>query len=1188
MRSWDAQLEGVAQSKLVDEDGQPLEPPGVVVQRELRRLRARAGRRAEHLSSFNVVLFGRTGTGKSSFVEALSRGDGCRISTKGLLDHTRDVQVRTWRGFSIVDTPGIQGWEESNERKRIERLAHEAVERADVVFLAFDSLNQKIGEFKQVGQWVTDAGKAAVALLNVKDGSWRFDEQLLPGDPRTLAVSQVRGHAEHVMRMLVDFGLPDVPVIALNTQWAVAARSPKLKAHPALEELEEAIDLVGRDRLEHIANVRAVTDLLQAAVQTDPETLRLGGVRTEVAAVLNRFVLGLTPQQKALVAERQVREKQLTDGMDKTGCDPVPTKKRFPKAADRRLMQEFSEVLARLWSADDKRVRRRDSASLKIKLERALDPPLAKLRNDSLGRAQKLIGEAFTGKRALTGDDIVREALTEQQLRTVLDEAVASAFADLGDDLLQDAEDAKLDLEVKLGGLEQGFDAGAGSGARQQARAGGLLAAGALSIGLWTGGLGLIAAGVVGGLFARRRRKQAELKLREERTRVERRVSSWLDGVLREARTDALVAAQDAAVVVGARTLLPLAREIAGLTEQRRALHQVADEAAARRDGLTTGSRPQDVISAAKQAVETQRHPGDADATAKVWLGEDWLDEPVATATVQPVPLVLQPAGTGLVLPPADVNAVTAWLETCAERGPQGLRASVDNARTLLAAEPQVVLIGDYSAGKTSLIRRVGAELGLAETDRLPVGAGPTTMSVVRIDAPAYTIVDTPGLESERVEDEETARAAVADGALLVVVHSAASGDLTKVLDVVRPPHLPERAMRVVHILGRIDALASRPHRNGPAFVRLLEVKRDELRGRLREKGLPCPADLPLPVAGDPGGRNQNTAVWARASFDLTRGWDGVESMLRVLERLARDGRPAAAVDRAVTDLAAERERVASHADDLEASAKQVQSLVRLYRRAQRDHQRIEKHAEAYLRAVVGDLIAERTERLADAAVSELERVQADPQQWFLTHELNERLNAWTEEIDRQVALVYADLDQAVRARTRKPAFAVATERVPAGDPLRQALEEARASGAKVMPVLVREGVKRLPKLAAHVTKLGPVAGKALGAVAGVVLEGVLQKLDDRAAQAHAEKLQATIEALRAAGERWVSDVVAGMDGTPGVLDRLVAERRKQIDGPLADRDALVKQTRARIAQAREECAKIEALMAEGRALLAQ
>src|SRR3954463_3133832 len=39
--------------------------------------------RAKHLNPLHVVLFGRTGAGKSSFVEVLSHGDGRRVSPDG-------------------------------------------------------------------------------------------------------------------------------------------------------------------------------------------------------------------------------------------------------------------------------------------------------------------------------------------------------------------------------------------------------------------------------------------------------------------------------------------------------------------------------------------------------------------------------------------------------------------------------------------------------------------------------------------------------------------------------------------------------------------------------------------------------------------------------------------------------------------------------------------------------------------------------------------------------------------------------------------------------------------------------------------------------------------------------------------------------------------------------------------------
>ena len=1183
LRTWEQRLDAVCSYEPIGEDGEPLETPRQIVRREVRRLGAGARRRARHLDRFNVVLFGRTGAGKSSFVEALSRGDGRRISPRGLLDHTRDVEERQWRGFSLVDTPGIQGWAESKERARIEKLAHEAVGRADVVILAFDTNNQKIGEFRQVAEWVTKAGKAAVALLNVKDESWRFDEMLSSGDPRTLAVSQVRGHIEHVTQMLAEFGMPDVPVIALNTQWAVAARSRSLTHHPALEELLDAVKLVGHDRLEHISNIPAVTDLLQEAVQSDANTLRLGGVRTEIAAVLDRFAADLEPRRKALKLELRAVERQLADGLRRTGFDPAPAPARFGEAADVDTVRELTEVLRQLWPAKDERMRARDSKELRTKVERALDPQLARLRNEGIRRVQAAIGEAFTKRRSLGGDALASMALREDQLRSAVQAALTSAFADLGDDLRQAAEDAKLELDLAHEGI--GFDHGTGKGARRVGSAGGWGSAALIGIGLATGGFGFAAAavGMLGSVFARRRRKAAEWQLREHRAQAERRLGVWLDGVLRDARKQAVGFAQDRAIVVGAQTFLPLARDAVAMAGQRATLAEVAHEARARLKTLSRGRRSQEVIAAAKVTVQDRRHPGAADAAEKVWFGEDWLDEPEHGEVVGPVPLVLRPYGTDFELHGVDLEAVRSWLAGCVGRVPEQLAASVDRARSTLTEAPQVVLVGDYSAGKTTLLRRMGAELGLPEVDDLAVGAGPTTASVVRIGGPDYTVVDTPGLQSERTEDERTARAAIAGGAVIVVIHSATSGDLSTVTSVVRPQHLPERADRVVHVLGRIDALASRPHRNGPAFVRLLETKRTELRGRLVDAGLPCPAALPLPVAADPGGRHADVARWAPASFDLARGWDGVDALLAVLQRLVPDARPAAAVDRFVSDLADERDALDGKIADLEAGAAQLGPIVRLHERARRDHDRLEGQAKERLRAVVEDLITERAEELADAGLGTLHAVEADPESWFLTDDLDGRLDAWTAEVDERAAGIYSDLEQSIKARTGKPAFETAAKRMPTDGMLKDAFDEVKAHAPKAASAIGRAAMKQAPTL---VKNLGPHAGRVAGALASPVIEGLTQELDKRAARKQAAAMQEAFNTLHDAGEQWVTTVLEGTGGDKGVLHDLIEERRERIDAPFADRTTMAQRLRTRIDETQEQRLLLETLMQEGRDLL--
>ena len=104
-------------------------------------------------ATFNLVLFGRTGAGKSSLIEALSSGNGEPIS-QGESDWTTDVRDVYWRSSRLVDTPGIGGWGRSGSRAELEARAEAAVADADVVILCFDTQSQQDGEFSKIAQWV--------------------------------------------------------------------------------------------------------------------------------------------------------------------------------------------------------------------------------------------------------------------------------------------------------------------------------------------------------------------------------------------------------------------------------------------------------------------------------------------------------------------------------------------------------------------------------------------------------------------------------------------------------------------------------------------------------------------------------------------------------------------------------------------------------------------------------------------------------------------------------------------------------------------------------------------------------------------------------------------------------------------------------------------------------------------------
>ena len=73
-------------------------------------------------SKFNITLFGRTKTGKSTLMEILTHGDGSHIGNGGQRT-TRDVRSYEWNGMSVTDVPGIDAYGGEEDDKKAEEAA---------------------------------------------------------------------------------------------------------------------------------------------------------------------------------------------------------------------------------------------------------------------------------------------------------------------------------------------------------------------------------------------------------------------------------------------------------------------------------------------------------------------------------------------------------------------------------------------------------------------------------------------------------------------------------------------------------------------------------------------------------------------------------------------------------------------------------------------------------------------------------------------------------------------------------------------------------------------------------------------------------------------------------------------------------------------------------------------------------
>lgn len=114
------------------------------------------------LECFNVMLFGRTMSGKSTIREAITRGDGRTIG-KGAQRTTRDVKEYEWNNLRIIDTPGFGAYNGQEDTD----IAREILERSDVVLFMLNSDSIQESTFVEL-EHVYKLNKPLIFVLNMK------------------------------------------------------------------------------------------------------------------------------------------------------------------------------------------------------------------------------------------------------------------------------------------------------------------------------------------------------------------------------------------------------------------------------------------------------------------------------------------------------------------------------------------------------------------------------------------------------------------------------------------------------------------------------------------------------------------------------------------------------------------------------------------------------------------------------------------------------------------------------------------------------------------------------------------------------------------------------------------------------------------------------------------------------------
>ena len=1018
-----------AESK--DEDGF-----AVLLDTVVRDLRDRLGESRRVASTFNVAFFGRTGAGKSTLLSALGGLNGHLVSD-GRSDFTVDVQPLDWQGCRLYDTPGINGWGRTRPRPDLEEAAREAVEVADVVLLCFDSQSQQASEFVKVAAWVRDYRKPVVAVLNVRNAMWRHPARVAAIAQRQGLARTAQEHADNITSELESIGLYDVPVVAIHAKRSLFARASTPFSGPAAKELEAERSVYGLDYLNRMSNLLVLEGLLSACILEGAANLRLAALREGLQAGLRDWAdeidgLGQHHRNRGKTIEGIVAE-----GLNILGYpDPERRRSLLPDEHSSDYLEALEAVRGEPFAAPA-------SGRLEGHVRHLLKSHLYPHRSRSLGAAEQLILDAFDQQRQVHGDEFESSVFDADAIADAI-ETVGGLAADF---LVESLDLARVDAIIDLDLIDRSgisIRGKAGAGRRRAAnvlKAGGLLSSGTGAVlGVvaltqwwnpagWTaaailGGLGIVSA--VFGLFGKRTRKRAEERRAETRAQAVADARMSVNAYFDECETQQLAKVIDEAwsnaSEPGSRLLLEalhirtgcdrLLSEAAWLREQAAAQPPVPSPSGVIRDA-----------SERLLASATWNPP----SLRALLLGEDWVhdstDLDASDGLSESDRHILVSAGDSdrtafaTLLANTFVNSqvetVKNWIETVATSVAldQPAQAELRHAAALLDRRPKVVVLGDYSSGKTSLIKRLLAEVGEETPPSLQIDARSATREASHYRFGPLELVDAPGFQSGNDEHDALALEASKEAAItLVVLHvNLLIGDTSRLERLLLgDPVAVGKAARTIFVIGRTDEIGVDPIVSPSEFIVRRHRKIDELLSILDSRSLHVERSHVLALAADPYGLVGNKAAVNASDYSASnRIWDGTNSLysplLELTEPTLARMSAAAALDFGRSALLSARHRTQTEIDDLEEARTAGERFEQLIETSVAELKLLQQSVERRVRRAVDDHANEILSEALGAGPDQVDAMSKRLQFWWQDPRLASAMISLEPEIKRDL-----------------------------------------------------------------------------------------------------------------------------------------------------------------------------------------
>jgi len=988
------------------------------------------------VSTFNIAFFGRTGAGKSTLLSALGGLTGELVSPVGRSDFTTDVQALDWRGCRLYDTPGINGWGASKPRDELEETARAAVESADVVLLCFDTQSQQASEFRKVADWVRAYRKPVIAVLNVRAAIWRHPARATPAQRAGLS-NNVRQHADNIATELEEIGLPHVPIVAIHSKRALFARAATPFTGPAAREFESERSAYGVRYLDRWSNLPVLEALICACIVEGAATLRLSGLREGLRTRLREWADAIERVEADQRARGEALEGVVDDWLNVLGYpDDDWRAQNLPKRADTDLLTGLESSRGQPFSAAV-------SGRLEGHVRHLLRSHLYPQRMKSLRAAEDLIVDAFDSDARISDAEFTTRVF--DRAGTV--GAIATVARQAGDFIADSLKLARIDAEIDLALIERdaiAIQGNAGIGGRQASNVlkGTALLGSTASAALgiialtqfwnpagWTAAaifLSLAIFSFVTGLFGKKARKSAESKRARVRAHAIADARAAVNSYFDKCETEQIARILRDSRGLAAQPLAGLISDALHIRDGRAKLGAEVAWLLAQADHQSPAPSPDAVIQRATERVLTMA-PTRPASVAACLLGEDWVHD--ADSETQPAAslsateharLKAAADATRLALAThlgaviqADALVASQWLDRANASGnldPDG-RLELAHARSLIDRRPTVVIVGDYSSGKTSLVKRLLAEAGSDGPRGLSVEARPTTATPERYSLGPYELVDAPGFQGGNADHDSAAMEVAYEASLLVVLlHvNLLIGDTSPLEALLHGDgaHVG-KASRTVFVIGRIDEIGADPVIAPQDFLIRRRQKTEELLSILSSKGLRVAAPQVVAVSADPYGLVADKSPVTRDDYsDANRVWDGIdvlsEALLEQDESRTANLAARSALDFGRSALKRACRRTEVEIADLDVAQAATIRMTQLLDTSLAELRLLKQSIETRTRRTVSDHANEVLAEALGAGPDEVEAMAVRLQSWWEDPRLGSAMSTISVEVDRDL-----------------------------------------------------------------------------------------------------------------------------------------------------------------------------------------